>query len=523
MKAACSLSAEVFRTLAAGEALPARLADHTAGCADCRAAAQRADRFEEELQAGAGMLASRDMPNLTTAGADDSQSRSARWLPAVGTAGFAVILALVVVTGYDRFWSIGGSDSGPPESAVASQTPEATGSPPPSPSGAVFLPAGSMALADGIPVYAEPGAAEPFTLLEGQHVYIRHQAEADNGTRWQEVQVGYGIDWVFGWIPLDATGVPALQPVAEPPCPTPEEFAGGFMMDTPARPKCLRDGSWSISGYLIREPGLAPDWPYQGEPAWLVGPPEYRLVGAIGAAVTTWGLALHFDPALGVEIDPGWLSDREATAGRRVTISVLVRHEAAGSCALTARDLDLADPTPLQAAGWCQQRVVVTSMLPGFADPPAERIDGVLVECENPVDGYVVGMPSDWFANAEGAIGPCSLFSPLRPPLAGSSSVDGSSIQLFLLEGGFGFVEPPHYVASERMDWGGRTVTRDEVRSEDGSLEYRYIIELGGKAGAGPTLVATTSNINPGAYETNKAVLDIMVRNFDLSRSSEDG
>ncbi|MDQ3691242.1 MAG: hypothetical protein M3406_14670 [Chloroflexota bacterium] len=243
------------------------------------------------------------------------------------------------------------------------------GSPQPSPSAAVFLPPqGTSVLAESIPVYAEPEAPEPFTVLEGQNIYVRGHDESPDGADWQEVQLPYGVDWVFGWIPLDAPGVPPLEPFAEPPCPTPEEFAAGLLPDTPARPACMRDGLWSIGGYLIRadQPGTA----YEGEPAWLVGPPEYALTGAIGPAVTGWQLPLHFDPALGVEVDADWLSDREGPAGPRVTVSVRVRHEASDSCALTARDPDLADPMPLQAVDWCQQRVVVTSMQPGPSDAP---------------------------------------------------------------------------------------------------------------------------------------------------------
>jgi hypothetical protein len=67
------------------------------------------------------------------------------------------------------------------------------------------------------------------------------------------------------------------------------------------------------------------------------------------------------------------------------------------------------------------------------------------------------------------------------------------------------------------MVWGERSVSRDEVRLGDGSLEYRYIIGFGGESDAGPTLVATTSDTDPGDYDTNKASLDVMVRTFDLT------
>lgn len=67
------------------------------------------------------------------------------------------------------------------------------------------------------------------------------------------------------------------------------------------------------------------------------------------------------------------------------------------------------------------------------------------------------------------------------------------------------------------MVWGERSVSRDEVRLGDGSLEYRYIIGFGVESDAGPTLVATTSDTDPGDYDTNKASLDVMVRTFDLT------
>ncbi len=464
----CSSSGEVIRILTAGDDLPARLADHAPNCSDCRTAMKRAERFDRELQTGAAQLTAREMPNLNGSGATESRVRSFGWLPAATTVVVAMVVAFIVVAGYDRLWGAGRMESTASAPAVASQTPDepdcpstyegarsvfgtrdadafvatATvirfvdspdpeargydvvvaryggpllvdrvvlvrvddpipgigggqavlvlgqrtdqpnlilpgecvplqpieGSPQPSPSAAAILPPGTSALAEGMPVYAEPEAPEPFTVLEGQNIYVRGHDESEDGAQWQEVQLPYGVDWVFGWIPLDAPGVPPLEPFAEPPCPTPEEFAAGLLPDTPARPACMRDSLWSISGYLIRadQPGAA----YAGEPAWLVGPPGYALTGGIGAAVTSWQLPLHLDPALDVEVDPDWLSDREGPAGMRVTVTVRVRHEASNSCALTARDPELADPMPLQAVDWCYQRVVVSSMQPGPSDAP---------------------------------------------------------------------------------------------------------------------------------------------------------
>ena len=199
-----------------------------------------------------------------------------------------------------------------------------------------------------------------------------------------------------------------------------------------------------------------------------------------------------------------------------MTVSVRVRHEASDSCALTARDPALVDPTALQAVGWCQQRVVVTGMQPGFAEPPAERIDGVFVDCENARDRYVVETPSDWSANAEATIGACGLFSPIPPPVAGGPSVDNSTSQLTLLDAALlASLSGPTMSRGNR--WCGVSGASAATRSD--SATARSSIATSSASEARVTQVRPSSRPRPtrtpGDYDTNKATLDVMVRNFD--------
>lgn len=330
----------------------------------------QADRFDLHLADALDAYAASGLDDTDAYAIADAmlatrQRRRTRW--AMG--GIGAVIAVAVLAGI----VIGGitqplPDVGPSASASASSI-SPTVAPTAMPPAQEALPDGTFAITTvEVPVHAEPAAGEPFFTLAGQGFYIRGNQVAPDGSLWHEAQFAmfpFGQEWVFGWIPTEIDGQDVIIPQDPQPCPTPDEFANGILPDAPRLVACLEEGNWRIEGFLIRVPQLG-DVPYAGEPAWLVGPSEWALSGAIGPAVSSWQLPLYFDPnpELEIDIDDAWISDRDAHEGLRVWIQGGVAHPAARECQLTATDPALADPTELQAIGFCQQRFVVTALRP---------------------------------------------------------------------------------------------------------------------------------------------------------------
>jgi len=329
----------------------------------------QADRFDLHLADALGAYAASGLGDTDAYAMADAmlatrQRRRTRW--ALG--GIGAVLAVAVLAGI----VIGGitqplPDVGPSASVSVAPSPtvaatESSLSPEP-------LPGGTFAITTvEVPVHAEPAVGAPFFTLAGQGFYIRGNQVAPDGSFWHEVQFAmfpFGLEWVFGWIPAEIDGQDVIIPQEPQPCPTPDEFANGILPDAPRLVVCLEQGNWRIDGFLIRvTPSGAT--PYVGEPAWLVGQSEWALSGAIGPAVSSWQLPLYFDPdpELAIDIDEAWISDREAHDGLRVSVQGRVAHSAARDCRLTATDPGMADPSELQAIGFCQQRFVVTALGP---------------------------------------------------------------------------------------------------------------------------------------------------------------
>jgi hypothetical protein len=450
---------------------------------------------------------SRDTANATLAARHHLRAR-------VAVVGIGAVLAAAVALGIVS----GGINQPPavdPDATAAEPSPSSTGVPVASPARPVALPDGTFAITNvEVPVHGQPGSGEPFATLAGQGFYIRGNHETADGSLWQEIQFGRGMEWIFGWMPSVVDGQAVINRREAPPCPTPNEFANGLLPDAPRLVACIGEGTWLIDGYLIRTTSPEPA-PYTGEPAWLVSTSEWALTGAIGPAVTSWQLPVHFDPApeLAIDIDEAWISDREGFGGLRMWIRGHVANPSAHDCRLTATDTAMADPTDGQSIAFCQQRFVVTSLWPGFAEPPGSAgTDLELEACDNPRAGYRVSIPGSWFTVDDAESGPCSSFAPDHPPSGGSFA-----IALDVIDGGIGFVTEPSFLAYEQLEVGGFRAWRSEMLDESGVRVYRYVVTLGdGPEEVGPTLLASTTDAAAGDFATNRLVLDVMMRSLEL-------
>jgi hypothetical protein len=403
-------------------------------------------------------------------------------------------------------------DVGPsPTPNLPSATASASPSQEPPASAAAVLPGGTYAAPrrPGLSVYNEPGGTDAVAVLSGANVYVRGNARAADGSTWQEIQFADPDfnAWVFGWVPLVIDGERTLVRRPAPECPTQDEFSAGFVVfEPPSTGTCFDLGAWSTSGYLVRV--AQPDEvPYAGDPAWLIRPAHYALVGAVGPAITTWELPLWFDPAWTGSIDDAWISERGGPPRTRVTVQGGAHHQASRDCHLVSATPRLGDPMDRESIDWCEQRFVVTTLIPGFAEPPSERPAMAVTLCTNPQDGYSVQVPVGWAANEAGSLPPCVRFERgVEPP-----SVDGpveASIRLTVFDGVYGWHDPPDWLAFEGRKAGAFDASRGELGDPQGIRSYQWIVMLGGvDSENGPTLLATTAGSSP-TYDENKRVLD---------------
>lgn len=154
-------------------------------------------------------------------------------------------------------------------------------------------------------------------------------------------------------------------------------------------------------------------------------------------------------------------------------------------------------------------------------------------ECTNPVDGYRVTYPDNWYTNTQIADSPpCSWFSPtyyeltLGPPWPPSEIV----IILDVFDGGFGSTWSPVYTVDESVAVDGFAGMRREVIAEcfPGPCRsepplYYYVAYIGDPYIGDPvprsfglTMVARAPSERSVDYELTKAVLDRIMASIEF-------
>ncbi|HEX2765409.1 MAG TPA: hypothetical protein VHR55_02015 [Candidatus Limnocylindria bacterium] len=172
----------------------------------------------------------------------------------------------------------------------------------------------------------------------------------------------------------------------------------------------------------------------------------------------------------------------------------------------------------------------VPSETAGFSvidDPEADELFVDADTCENPVAGYTLSYPDDWYTNtAAGAVPACSWFSPVFYELTEDGRVPPEIvIEIRSFEGGIGFVHVPDYTITEQVTVDGWNAGRTEEvggLGADGWLPrslftYQYTI-YASDDDFGLKVIATTSTDDPGSYERNKAVLDRIIASLRFDR-----
>lgn len=143
--------------------------------------------------------------------------------------------------------------------------------------------------------------------------------------------------------------------------------------------------------------------------------------------------------------------------------------------------------------------------------------------CPNPVDGYSVTFPDDWYTNTEtGDVPACSWFTPdfFEITQPGETS-DEIWISLGVIDGAIGYIGTTEVFSDEAVTIDGLEARRVEYNpNPNGDPEYRryhYVIQLEG-ALDGPNFVAGTDTDIAGDYELARAVLDRIMASLNLDR-----
>jgi hypothetical protein len=161
-----------------------------------------------------------------------------------------------------------------------------------------------------------------------------------------------------------------------------------------------------------------------------------------------------------------------------------------------------------------------------ISDDVADRLFVDADSCHNPVAGYTLAFPDDWYSNtAVGTTPACSWFSPTFFEVDGPGVPEEIAIVIRSFEGGIGFVHEPDYTVSDQFTVDGWNANRAEEvggLGADGWLPrslftYQYTI-WASEDYLGLKVVAATSNDHPGDYERNKAILDRIVASMRFDR-----
>lgn len=143
--------------------------------------------------------------------------------------------------------------------------------------------------------------------------------------------------------------------------------------------------------------------------------------------------------------------------------------------------------------------------------------------CTNPVDGYSVTFPDDWYRNtAIGDTPACSWFTPEFFEVDESGQpLDEIWISMSVIDGAIGYTGITQIYSSEEISIDGVSATRVESnpnRNEDPAYRrYWYVIPLDSD-GVGPTFVAQTDTDSADDYELARAVLDRIMASLEFDR-----
>jgi len=139
--------------------------------------------------------------------------------------------------------------------------------------------------------------------------------------------------------------------------------------------------------------------------------------------------------------------------------------------------------------------------------------------CTNPVAGYTVTFPDDWYTNTEIGDWPaCTWFSPTFYEVPEDPNEVPPEIAIVLQFGdmSFGYTDEPDFSIADGLTIDGFGATRAEMIGHTApsgvyfpiSPMYWYIVTIVEQAGDQPTLYARTDLEGATDYELNKAVLD---------------
>lgn len=143
--------------------------------------------------------------------------------------------------------------------------------------------------------------------------------------------------------------------------------------------------------------------------------------------------------------------------------------------------------------------------------------------CTNPVDGYTVTFPDDWYTNTEtGGVPACSWFTPeLYEMDVPGEAPEEIWISIGMVDGVIGYIGTTISYSTDEVIIDRMEVRRVEVNPEPNSdpayRSYHYVVPLGDE-GDGPTLVASTDTDMAGDYELARAVLDRIMASLELDR-----
>jgi len=143
--------------------------------------------------------------------------------------------------------------------------------------------------------------------------------------------------------------------------------------------------------------------------------------------------------------------------------------------------------------------------------------------CTNPVDGYTVSFPDDWYTNTEtGDVPACSWFTPAFFEVAQPGEAPGEIwISMAVMDGALSYIGTTQFYSDEEVTVDGLQARRMEYNpNPNGNPEYRryhYVIQLEGALDA-LNFVAGTDTDMADDYELARAVFDRIMASLEFDQ-----
>lgn len=145
-------------------------------------------------------------------------------------------------------------------------------------------------------------------------------------------------------------------------------------------------------------------------------------------------------------------------------------------------------------------------------------------ECFSPDGGYRIAFPQDWHVNDPEGIDPCAWFHPEEFTLPVATEVTDVAIHVSIADSDFSDIsegitggrEVKEVLSEEQVDIGGRdalraeTVDSGEALFPEDTRQTIYAVDWDGR-----TLLASTTDLADGDYDSHVEVLDRMVMSLD--------